>query len=146
MHICGTRGRWFNGLLHDSTKLLPEPKLTWNHWRPSQYNSRENAQGMIAEINNQIYIFEEFFTPAWEQWVKSKRIYMIFIFDQVMLILTLMLRGCTLTHGPNYEQFSPRSAKSITILCCRYPNNNQSYCYQWPLLLTWFNFNPSMDK
>ena len=19
-------------------------------------------------------------------------------------------------------------------------------CYQWPLLLTWFNFNPSMDK
>ena len=26
-------------------------------------------------------------------------------------------------------------------------NNDQvmAYC-QWPLLLTWFNFNPSMDK
>ena len=27
-----------------------------------------------------------------------------------------------------------------------YTRNHVALNYQWPLLLTWFNFNPSMDK
>ena len=27
-----------------------------------------------------------------------------------------------------------------------YPNDKEAITDQWPLLLTWFNFNPSMDK
>ena len=33
----------------------------------------------------------------------------------------------------------------LTVALCRAQHHGTQY-YQWPLLLTWFNFNPRMDK
>ena len=49
-----------NGLLPEGTKPLPEPMLTWDHWHPSQCNSTENVQGLVANFIVQNKIFEDF--------------------------------------------------------------------------------------
>ena len=53
-----------------------------------------------------------------------------------------MIRGCAMTITKRYKNTFVVHLKMANMIW-------ESLClsgHQWPLLLTWFNFNPSMDK
>ena len=48
---------------------------------------------------------------------------------------------CKLSSSPHIKYLSKKNARSARIIL-----KSRELFDQWPLLLTWFNFNPSMDK
>ena len=72
---------------------------------------------------------------------------------RVLFTVTLVSTGLDNDLSPSNADSVPKSRRIIPYSCHSYPHieilyfhHKTTISYQWPLLLTWFNFNPSMDK